>query len=216
MKNGTIATIIAFCVLVLAAGGCLQEVEAQEGHGHHGGTCDDHNDECGGGHAKHRAGDQQGHGHGAAGQGHDHSTHGSTAPSQGTSDPVLSSYIAIQKALAADSTTGVAAAASRLSKAAAAHRSHGGSHGEIASGLIQASAAFQGANLATARAAFKTLSQRMIRYRGIMPAVLSQTYIVHCPMVNASWIQTTDQVENPFHGSSMLRCGEVIKGRGAR
>jgi hypothetical protein len=122
----------------------------------------------------------------------------------------------IQKALASDSTSGVATAASALSKAAAAHQSHGGSHAEVATGLIQASAAFQGADLAAAREAFKTLSQRMMGYREIVPNVLSQTIVIHCSMANADWIQTTDEVSNPYYGSSMASCGDVTKQRGSR
>lgn len=204
MRVFPIITILALGGVIIAAASCSQDADGQEPQDH-----------------QHAAGGHQEHQKAAAHQEHDHSAHEKPAPSvgtpsQGASDPVLDSYITIQKALAADSTTGVAAAATSLSKAATTHKSHGGSHGEVASGLIQASSAFQGADLAAARTEFKTLSQQMIRYREIMPAVLSQTYVIHCSMANASWVQITDQVANPYEGSSMPRCGDVTKQRGAR
>ncbi len=190
MKATRILTVFTLAVIVAAAAGCSQTASGEEAQGH--------GDHSGGGHGDH-GGD-----------------HGSAAPSQGASDPVLAAYMSIQKALSTDTTTGVAAAASALSKAARAHQGHNEEHNEVATGLIQASSAFEGAALPAAREAFKTLSQRMIRYREIAPGVLSQTYVIHCSMANASWVQTTDQVANPYHGSSMLRCGNVTKGRGTR
>jgi len=35
--------------------------------------------------------------------------------------------------------------------------------------------------------------------------------IVHCPMENADWIQIGDKIANPYLGSSMLTCGDVIR-----
>lgn len=49
-----------------------------------------------------------------------------------------------------------------------------------------------------------------------MPGVVARTSVIHCSMADASWVQTSEQVENPYHGSSMLRCGEVTKQRGVR
>jgi hypothetical protein len=33
-------------------------------------------------------------------------------------------------------------------------------------------------------------------------------YIFHCPMTKGDWIQTTDDMANPFYGFKMLKCGE--------
>jgi hypothetical protein len=196
MRSFSIITVLVLGVLVAAAAGCSQEANT-EGH-------QDHN---------HSPGDQPGAPH----EGHAHkSSNKSGAPTQSASDPVLTAYLKIQKALAADSTSGIATAASALSKTAGAHQSHGGSHAEVATGLMQASSAFQGADLAAAREAFKTLSQRMMGYREIVPSVLSQTIVLHCSMANANWIQTTNEVANPYYGSSMASCGDVTKQRGSR
>ena len=190
MRLPAFVSIAALGLILVAATGCTQEAQVEEHHRDH----------------------RQGTDH----QGHDHSAHGPPGPAQNVSDPVLTFYLDIQKALSTDSNAGVAQAASALSKAAAAHQGHGGSHGAIATGLIQATSAFQGADLAASREAFKTLSEQMIRYREIMPSVLSGTFVIHCSMANASWVQTTDLVANPYHGSSMPRCGEVTKARGVR
>lgn len=134
--------------------------------------------------------------------------------SQETTDPVLSQYLRMHRALASDSVDGVTAAAGGLGRAAEAHRCHGGSHGEVASALVQTASGFEVADLASARERFKTLSQHMIRYREIVPAVAGQTYVVHCSMANADWLQVTEEVSNPYHGSEMPRCGQVTKRHG--
>ncbi len=35
-------------------------------------------------------------------------------------------------------------------------------------------------------------------------------YIFHCPMTKGDWIQTTDDMANPFYGFKMLKCGELV------
>lgn len=59
------------------------------------------------------------------------------------------------------------------------------------------------------REEYKTLSNTMlelVRHLGHQSSVL---YLMHCPMADASWLQVTDLVANPYYGSSMLRCGEL-------
>jgi hypothetical protein len=34
-------------------------------------------------------------------------------------------------------------------------------------------------------------------------------YIFHCPMTKGDWLQTTDEMANPFYGFRMLKCGEL-------
>ena len=39
--------------------------------------------------------------------------------------------------------------------------------------------------------------------------------LMHCPMVyedrGASWLQASEPLQNPYFGSSMLKCGEIIE-----
>ena len=60
-------------------------------------------------------------------------------------------------------------------------------------------------SLKDARAAFKTLSAKAIAigkgHEGL--------YVLHCPMANADWLQTSKDVKNPYYGKAMPTCGVV-------
>ncbi len=40
-------------------------------------------------------------------------------------------------------------------------------------------------------------------------------YVIHCPMANnkqgANWLSQSKEIQNPFYGSKMLKCGKVVK-----
>lgn len=42
-------------------------------------------------------------------------------------------------------------------------------------------------------------------------------YVMRCPMAgkDAFWLQSDPEIRNPYHGSSMLRCGVVVSGEEA-
>lgn len=62
-------------------------------------------------------------------------------------------------------------------------------------------------SLADARSAFGKLSGQAEK----LAAGQSGYYVMHCPMKNADWVQTSAKVENPYGGKEMLTCGEVKK-----
>ena len=64
--------------------------------------------------------------------------------------------------------------------------------------------------LAEAREAFKVLSKPMAMW-GTM-AKPEGIDVVYCSMSRGSWLQPTGAVRNPYHGKSMLGCGEVVGG----
>jgi Cu(I)/Ag(I) efflux system membrane fusion protein len=67
--------------------------------------------------------------------------------------------------------------------------------------------------IAPARAAFKPLSEHMIRIAQIFKPFEKTLYIQHCPMADdfkgADWLSTDENIMNPYFGESMLTCGEV-------
>ena len=63
------------------------------------------------------------------------------------------------------------------------------------------------ASLKDARAAFEKLSRRAVA----LAAGESGYYVVHCPMLNKDWVQTTDKIANPYGGKEMATCGEIKK-----
>jgi hypothetical protein len=123
---------------------------------------------------------------------------------------VFDSYSRIQTSLAKDSLEGVAKSARTMAKAA----------NEDASGALpknlaqQAEAVAKATDLASARKAFKPLSESLITYCAKAPRVAGYYRQVHCSMADASWLQTDSVVNNPYMGKAMARCGEFV-GSGA-
>ncbi|MFC1538045.1 efflux RND transporter periplasmic adaptor subunit [Candidatus Latescibacterota bacterium] len=68
----------------------------------------------------------------------------------------------------------------------------------------------------TSRTAFKPLSQSMINVAKMFGTSDStDMYRFHCPMADnnkgADWLQNKSELENPFFGSAMLKCGELVE-----
>jgi hypothetical protein len=74
---------------------------------------------------------------------------------------------------------------------------------------IQAAAKqFDSKDVNTARESYKALSQAvtgLVKDYGFS----GQAYSFYCPMVKETWLQSEDQIANPFYGSKMLRCGKM-------
>jgi Cu(I)/Ag(I) efflux system membrane fusion protein len=103
-------------------------------------------------------------------------------------DTFLAHYEQIRAALADDNLAAAQAAAKTLPEAKTVATS---------------------ASISDARKAFKALSaQAVARARG-RPGF----FIAHCSMFpgGADWVQTTEQLSNPYWGKSMPHCGELVK-----
>jgi hypothetical protein len=111
---------------------------------------------------------------------------------------ILDSYLKIHAALAVDRTDGVQAAAKTLASDARALGATGAKTQQAAARLAAAT------DLASARAAFGELSDAMIALVGPGARGVKKAY---CPMVKKYWLQKGKQIENPYYGSEMLRCG---------
>jgi hypothetical protein len=99
----------------------------------------------------------------------------------------LAGYERIHIALAADDLAGAKSAAEDLS-------AEGGDISKAKS-------------LADARAAFTKLSDRAKS----LIAGQAGFYVVHCPMLQKDWVQTSDKIANPYGGKEMATCGEIKK-----
>jgi Cu(I)/Ag(I) efflux system membrane fusion protein len=133
--------------------------------------------------------------------------------------PILKSYLAIQVALAGDSTKGVSANAKAVARASKkltpkiATGDHAAHYADLPKKLETAATALAKAhNIEEARTAFKELSKPMAMW-GTMskPTGIS---LLYCPMAKASWLQKGKEIRNPYHGASMLRCGQIVGGDG--
>ena len=130
----------------------------------------------------------------------------STLPEQ-----LLENYYSIQKSLASDLINGISASAAQIAdvsrKAAATE------HQAKAQLLTLADAAtkFQAADLKSARGGFGELSDRLIAFLQAAGAKRNPPYQFFCPMVKKNWLQRDKETRNPFFGSAMLTCGELVQ-----
>ncbi len=68
----------------------------------------------------------------------------------------------------------------------------------------------KGKGLNGTRESFKSLSMEMIKYVNEFHSKIIDTrkaYTFFCPMANGRWLQESDKIGNPYHGSEMFRCG---------
>jgi hypothetical protein len=99
----------------------------------------------------------------------------------------LTSYEKVHAALVADNLAAAKTAASEL----------GDSGSDIASAN----------SLKDARARFEKLSA----HAKTIAAGQSGYHVVHCPMLNKDWVQTSTTISNPYGGKDMISCGEIQK-----
>lgn len=170
---------------------------------------------CSGGAATMKEGCSMGGMGGASGAtGHDHSagqaaaTGQSSAPKAVFAQPVqtvFDNYITVQAALAQDSLKGVSTAAAAMAKAI---------QGDSAQALSpkvakQTQALASAKDLATARDAFKSLSDSLIQHLKDQKVPAGTYYVAYCPMAKASWLQTDKTIINPYMGKGMIHCGQI-------
>jgi Protein of unknown function (DUF3347) len=116
---------------------------------------------------------------------------------------VYDHYLKIQTALAGDSLAGVAENANAIATAVQTDAKM--LPAEVGA---QAETLAKAKDLKTARAAFKPLSNSLIKYLADQKA--KDAYVqVYCPMANASWLQADKNVNNPYLGKEMPTCGEI-------
>jgi len=123
----------------------------------------------------------------------------------GIAKPVFENYLIAQASLASDSLESISTSASALAQAIR----EDAAKTFPAAVAIQAESLAKAKDLATARKAFKPLSDSLIQYvqAGKIPkGILHEAY---CPMAKAGWLQADKTVRNPYFGKSMLNCGQI-------
>lgn len=128
-----------------------------------------------------------------------------------STDQLLGQYFLIQKSLASDSSSGIAGATAKL---ATISRQFAGTQPQVKTQLIalaDAAAKLQAKDLKSARSGFGELSDRLIEYLQAARAKRNPPYQFYCPMVKKNWLQPDKEIRNPYYGSSMLKCGELVQ-----
>jgi Cu(I)/Ag(I) efflux system membrane fusion protein len=131
--------------------------------------------------------------------------------------PVYAAYLDAQESLAADDLGGFAQAATDL-RTALGFVEEAGLVGEPLGAWRRAAAKLRIDDAITdieiARTHFEDMSEAVIALQRRFGHRGSETWnLAHCPMAfdnkGADWLQRGRQINNPYFGASMLRCGEV-------
>lgn len=111
--------------------------------------------------------------------------------------PLLDNYLEVSRALANDDLANAKTTADSL-----AQKAHSAGKHALAEHAAKLAAA---QTIADAREALKGVSHCAIELAEGLPGY----YVMTCPMAKADWLQKTKDVENPYMGKAMLKCGGV-------
>ena len=135
-----------------------------------------------------------------------------TETDQAQVDAMVQSYLSLRQLLANDQLDGVPEELAEIGRAAQPLADSSDAQvRELARGIAERAAA-QPDDLEKARETFGTVSAALIDLVKVVPpseAVGEKLYVAFCPMAKASWLQATDELDNPYMGQKMLKCGEV-------
>ena len=133
------------------------------------------------------------------------------SPPSALHEQLLEHYYAIQKSLAADSIAGIPAAAAQIAKLSRSATAKDSPAKPELTPLANAAAGLESTDLKSARDGFGELSDRLIAFMKAKKAKSDPPYQFYCPMVKKYWLQADQQTRNPYYGSSMPKCGELVK-----
>ena len=131
-------------------------------------------------------------------------------PSASPADQILEQYFVIHKSLAADSTEGVSDAAAKIAKMSNEAAANASNAKMQLTAVSKAAAKLQTPDLKKARDEFGDLSKHLTAYLQVA-GVEKKPYQFYCSMVKKAWLQPDKDTRNPYYGSSMLKCGELVK-----
>lgn len=124
-------------------------------------------------------------------------------------------YLVITKSLAADKTSGITESAKKIVilSASLEPAEYVGNHAEavrkIPGQLQKAAGALQQAkDIEAMREILKDLSKPFALWTSLTNP--DGLYVAYCPMKPGSWLQDQKEINNPYYGSKMLRCGEIV------
>jgi len=140
--------------------------------------------------------------------------------------PVITAYLAIHRQLSQDKIDALPGQIDRLREcvqAIAKANVHPPERVDDYQQRISAVAAaleqYRAANLDDARIHFGKISAALIALLSEFPPPLeSPVEVANCPMWDkspANWLQAGKKIENPFMGTKMARCGDIVKTLGA-
>ena len=129
-------------------------------------------------------------------------------------DALVTAYLDLRQSLANDQFEDVHAKIAAIGQQAKPlTESENAEIQQLAQSLVEVSTA-KPEDIEGAREAYKAISEPTIKLVKLVPptnGVAEMFYVGYCPMVKASWLQTSEELANPYMGEKMLRCGEVTE-----
>jgi len=123
---------------------------------------------------------------------------------------LLRSYITVQETLADDSIDKLGELGAQIVAGSESVQDEPG----IADVMVGAGR-IASQDIETARLGFEKMSMGLISYLKANPSERDELQVVHCTMAfnnkGAYWVQSAGDINNPYHGKMMLRCGEAIE-----
>ena len=150
----------------------------------------------------------------------EHGGHGQNAASvpkasdQERLDELVGAYLAVARALAADDFGAAKEHALHVRRTATDLNASEDKRLRDAAQRIAGASAADPKDIAALRETFKGVSSAMIDAVRLMPQtrdVAPAVREVYCPMADASWLQESATVANPYFGAKMPRCGKVTR-----
>lgn len=132
-------------------------------------------------------------------------------PTDSEFEKILDRYFEIQASLASDSTDGIAAASQEIDRLASRIQTENAKIEELASSLRKAAREIQGKDIEGARESFFEMSKPLLMFLHQFYTGDKEYFRYYCSMAKKGWIQPEKGTRNPYHGSSMLTCGELIE-----
>jgi RND family efflux transporter MFP subunit len=129
-------------------------------------------------------------------------------------EEALAAYLALARVLGLPQETDQPVDVAELGRTSQALRESAAGEDQIAlaNALVSASAAMQGRAIEEQRKLFGAVSEAAIELAQRSPRtgeLAPRVFVAHCPMVEARWLQTEEEIANPYYATTMKACGEI-------
>lgn len=134
------------------------------------------------------------------------------AEAQAQIDQLVENYLSISKQLTQDNAQGVAAQFDEVQQAAQGLAQNAPELLQAAVQAVAQAAEARPQTVEEAREALKPLSAAIVKLTKAAPpsdAAAESLHVAYCPMAQASWLQTSQQIANPYMGQKMPECGSI-------
>ena len=124
---------------------------------------------------------------------------------------LLTHYYGIKDALVAGNANNASASADQFIKVANSIDYKLISEGNINTLVKDASSISESKEIAKQRQYFANFSNNMIALAKSLKLSSGPVYQAYCPMKKTNWLSNEKTIKNPYYGSAMLSCGQVVE-----